>query len=834
MTLTLYKKKRNFKKTPEPDKKGSVASSRLIFVVQRHDASHLHFDFRLQVNGILKSWAVPKGPSLNPKDKRLAVMVEDHPLGYASFAGTIPKGNYGAGRVDIWDQGTYELEGDLKSQKEIQKQIDGGSLKFILHGEKLRGSFALVRLKDGKEKNWLLIKHNDESSVTRDYKANDEVAEAGSSKTIRPPVARSVRSGGGKVENFIAPMLAHISDKIIDNKDWIYEIKWDGYRAVAEVGKKEIKLYSRNGLSFSMLYPTVAEELKKIKEEAVLDGEIIVLDHHGKPSFQKLQHFDENRSLPIQYQIFDCLSYKGKDITHLTLLERKRIAESLIPKSDIIKCSDHVVGDGAKFFESVTRLGLEGMMAKRADSLYRKGRRSADWLKVRNHKTQEAIIAGYTTPRNSRKYFGALVLGIYENKKLKYIGHTGTGFTEKLLKEIYNTLQPLVRKESPFENKIPMNTAVTWVEPKTVCAVKFTEITEEGMLRHPVFMGLRIDKIAKDVNHLEIVDDSTRAENKSATKTNEKSKTKGESKKNSEGKVTIGGHELILTNQSKLYFPKEKITKGDVVKYYQSISKYILPYLKDRPESLKRNPNGIDDKGFFHKDAGVAAPDWVDRIELFSEAADKNINYILCNHKAALAYMNNLGCIEINPWNSTVKNLDNPDYLIMDIDPSDKSTFEEVIEVAVVIKDILDKAGAASYCKTSGASGLHVYVPLHAAYPYDHARTFAELIAVLTHEQLPKTTTIERSLSKRKNRIYIDYLQNKRGQTLASAYSLRPVAGATVSTPLDWKEVKSGLSPSHFTIHNTLKRIEKVGDLFHGVLKEKVNIEKCLKKLNKK
>jgi bifunctional non-homologous end joining protein LigD len=836
MSLALYNKKRNFKKTPEPFKKGKVPSSKLTFVVQRHDASHLHFDFRLQLHGVLKSWAIPKGPSLNPKDKRLAVMVEDHPLGYASFKGTIPQGNYGAGEVEIWDRGTYELDeqhvGTKHSEKEIQKGIDAGSLKLVMHGKKLKGSFALVRLKDGKEKNWLLIKHKDEYAVNTEYHADenrtikktDQGAESKSKKPFRH-AARSVRSQGVKVPNFVLPMLAHIKDQAFDDDDWLFEIKWDGYRAIAEVEKKGVRLYSRNGLSFSELYPVIAKELTKIKDDVILDGEIIVLGKDGKPSFQKLQHYDDNRELVIQYQVFDCLSYRGNDITHLPLLERKDYARKAIPKNNILKYSDHVEKTGVTFFKSVMDMGLEGMMAKRTSSIYVPGKRTQDWLKVRNHKTQEAIIAGYTAPRDSRQYFGALILGIMQNKNLVYIGHTGTGFTDKLLKELHARLQPIIRKRSPFDKKIPVNAAVTWVDPMLVCNVKFTEITEDGILRHPVFMGLRIDKSAKEVDHLEVIGEEVKENPKEKEmKTSSKVAVKGNTTSKASSKLT-------LTNQEKIYFPKEGLTKGDVVKYYSSVSKYILPYLKDRPESLKRNPNGIDDKGFFHKDAGEGAPPWVQSIEIYSEAAHKDINYILCNNKDTLMYLNNLGCIEINPWNSRIKTMDNPDYLIIDIDPSEKNTFEEVIEVARVIKDILDKASAVSYCKTSGASGLHVYVPLKAAYPYDQARAFAEIVASLVLEQLPKTTTMERSLSKRKNRIYIDYLQNKRGQTLASVYSLRPVPGATVSTPLNWKEVKSGLSPSKFTIHNTLKRIEKMGDLFQGVLKEKVNIEKCLKKL---
>lgn len=847
MSLQVYTRKRNFAHTPEPSGKAKKKSAALTFVVQRHDASRLHYDFRLQVNGVLKSWAVPKGPSMNPADKRLAVMVEDHPLAYGKFEGEIPEGNYGAGTVEIWDHGTYEPEDESASDldKIMAHELKNGSLKFILHGEKLKGSFALVKMKNGDGKNWLLIKHRD-AYATDEYDIEQEsktkhkaenTKDTNSSTGISLP--RSVRSSKEKITDYIKPTMAHTREHPFNDEDWIFEIKWDGYRAIAEVNKKNIRFYSRNGLSFERLYPAIAEELKKIKDDVVLDGEVVVLDKNDRPSFQKLQHYSENRSLPLVYYIFDCLRYKGKDITSLPLLERKKIAAQVIPESHVLKYSDHVAIEGKAFFENAVKLGLEGIIAKRAASKYAVGRRTDDWLKIKNHNTQEAVIAGYTEPRGSRKYFGALVLGMYEKGKLKYIGHTGTGFTEKVLKDVFHALQPDVRKTSPFDKKVPINAPVTWVAPVHVCEIKYTEVTEEGILRHPVFMGLRIDKKAKEVDHLDVEVPSHTKMKTTAKKTPAKKlvakkvskrKTSGTSEADS-NVVKVQGHELKFTHLDKVYWPEEGITKGEVIEYYNSIHKYILPYLKDRPQSLKRNPNGITDKGFFHKDAGDAAPEWVDSIELYSESADKEIDYILCNNKATLLYLNNLGCIEINPWNSRVKSLDNPDYLIMDIDPSDKNTFDDVIDAARVIKDVLDKAGATSFCKTSGASGLHVYVPLGAKYDYEQARSFAEIIASLTLEQLPDTTTMERSLNKRKGKIYLDYLQNKRGQTLASVYSLRPVPGATISTPLDWKEVKHGLSPAQFTMKTLPKRLTKKGDLFKGILMKGIDMAKCLKKL---
>lgn len=654
-------------------------------------------------------------------------------------------------------------------------------------------------------------------------------------KTVeRPMSVRSAVVREKKYSEFIRPMLATLTDQPFDNPDWIFELKWDGYRAIAEVGHKQVKLYSRNGLSFDKLYPPVINALNDLDIEAVLDGEIVVLDKNGRPSFQKLQHYPGDRSLPIVYYIFDCLFFEGRDLRDLPLIERKKILKDILPANDILKYSDHIEASGKSFFKEAVKLHMEGILAKQANSLYETGKRTINWLKIKNHNTQEAIIAGYTAPRASRKYFGALILARYKNKKLVYLGHTGTGYTDKVLKDVYQKLQPIIRETSPFDEKIPLNDTVTWVEPKVVCNVKFTELTDQGIMRHPVFMGLRIDKPAQEVN---MIESKSKAGVKAPSKKvkgirKAKAPLKRPAASHSESTaVKVNGHVLNLTNRQKIYWPEEGYTKGDVIDYYNKVSDLIIPYLKDRPQSLRRNPNGIMDKGFFHKDAGGGAPEWVKRVSIYAESSRKDVQYILCNNRATLLYLNNLGCIEINPWNSRVQKPDHPDYLILDIDPSTSNSFEEVIDVALVIKDVLDKAGATGYCKTSGATGMHIYVPLHASYTYEKVRPFAELVARMAAEQLPEIATLERSLAKRKNRIYIDYLQNSKGQTLSSVYSLRPVPGATVSTPLLWKEVKRGLSPMDFTIKSVHARLKRKGDVFSAVLTEKINVAKCIKNL---
>jgi bifunctional non-homologous end joining protein LigD len=620
-------------------------------------------------------------------------------------------------------------------------------------------------------------------------------------------------------------MLAKLHDEAFDDPNWIYEIKWDGYRAIAELNGKNSRLYSRNGLTFEEEYAVVFEELKRIKKKAVIDGEIVAFGENGMPSFNALQQYGQNPNVPLQYYVFDILYLNGKSLENSPLLERKAILKDLLPESDVIKYCDHVQGKGKALFKEMQAQGLEGMIAKRGDSYYREDSRSNDWLKIKHMLTDEAVIAGFTEARGGRKYFGALILGVYENDKLKYIGHTGTGFNHKSLKEMHERLQPLITDENPFGEKVRVNSPVTWVKPELVCNLKYTEVTADGNRRHPVFMGLREDKEAEDVTG-----EAPVAQEKAEPVSTKKPRTENDD--DMEQIKTIGGKKLKLTNLDKVYWPEEGYTKGDVIDYYNKVYRHIIKYLKDRPESLKRNPNGINGEAFFHKDAGDKAPEWMDTYPVWSDSADKTINYLLCNDKPSLMYIVNLGCIEINPWNSRIGSPDKPDYIVMDLDPSDNNTFDQVIDCAHVVKEILERAGVEGYCKTSGSTGLHIYIPMGAKYTYEQARQFAEVIAQLTEEQIPDFTTTERSLSKRsKDKIYVDYLQNRQGQTLSTVYSLRPKPGAPVSTPLDWKEVKHGIDPRDYNIKNILQRIEKKGDLFAPVLKKGIDIMKALKKL---
>ncbi len=630
-------------------------------------------------------------------------------------------------------------------------------------------------------------------------------------------------------------MLASLAEEPFDSPDWLFELKWDGYRAVAECGK-QITLYSRNGLSFNERYPGIVEELEAMKLNAVLDGEVVLFNEDDRPDFQKLQHYDDNRHLPLIYYVFDILYLNKKDLRDIPLLERKAILKELLPKNNVIRYSDHLEERGKAFFEQVRKKNLEGIMAKKADSIYLTGVRTKDWLKIKNNQTREAIVAGYTEGRGSRKHFGALILGEYKDKKLEYIGHTGTGFSNKTLNELWTLMQKYKIDTSPFAEKIAVNAAVTWLKPVLVSEIKYSEITRDGILRHPVFLHLRDDKRPSEVKSESkpVKPPATSKKEKQVKATAKKKKTSSidSSTEEKDKNLIINKRKVQLSNINKIYWPDEKLTKGDMLEYYEKVADYIIPYLENRPLSLKRNPNGILEQGFYHKNAGDIAPSWMKTSNIHSESNNKNIEYLVCNNKESLLFIANLGCIEMNPWNSTTKSLDKPTWMVIDIDPSDKNTFDQVIETAQVVKSVLGRAKADCYCKTSGSSGLHVYIPLGAKYTYDQVKDFANLVAMMVVDELPDSTTLVRSLSKRSDdKIYVDYLQNRRGQTLASAYSLRPKPGAPVSMPLEWKEVKPGLKPTDFNIHNAMARIKKKGDLFSPVLGKGIDLKKVLKAL---
>ncbi|UZT95921.1 DNA ligase D [Chryseobacterium fluminis] len=622
-----------------------------------------------------------------------------------------------------------------------------------------------------------------------------------------------------KLENFIKPMLAKPYEKAFDDEDWIFEIKWDGYRAIADLSKKQPLFYSRNGISFLSKFQKVSKDFKNQKYKMILDGEIVAYDENGKPNFQLLQQIGDNPDLALTYQVFDLLWLNGHSTEELPLIQRKELLKEALIETDVIKYCDHIPENGIDFFSKMKEMKLEGMIAKKCDSLYVENLRSSDWLKIKFTNTEEAIICGFTEPRGSREGFGALILGKYIDGQLIYAGHTGTGFNKESIHELHDRLKNLVIKSSPFETVPKTNMPVTWTKPEFVCEIKYSEITKDGIFRHPVFIAIREDKNPEDIN---IIPKEMKAKTSpKTTKTSEKEK-----------EVTLNKHKVKLTNQDKIYFPKDDVTKGDVIEYYQSVASYILPHLKNRPLSLNRFPNGIEEQGFYQKDASDNIPEWIKTTQVYSESNDKYIDYIYCNDKATLAYLNNLGCIDLNPWNAALPDLDHPDFMVLDLDPSKKNSFDDVIETALQVNEVLKSVKVKGYCKTSGSTGIHIYIPMGAQYDFDQVKDFAHILMKQVNDKLPKITTLERSLQKRDDKkIYLDYLQNRTGQTLASVYSIRPKEGASVSMPLEWEELKPGLRPTDFNIHNALERIKEKGDLFKPVLGKGIDMMKVLELL---
>jgi bifunctional non-homologous end joining protein LigD len=763
MSLRRYRERRDLEKSPEPSGKQAKGKKRALkFVVQRHAARHLHYDLRLEMEGVLKSWAIPKGPSLDPSVKRLAVHVEDHPLDYATFSGIIPKGHYGAGTVEIWDHGTYTAA--PSSNMPLADQLNKGEIKFVLEGEKLKGEFVLVRLKK-EEDQWLLIKKR------------DPFAQPGHGAEAQ-----------GEMPHHVSPMLATLTDKAFDSKEWIFEIKWDGYRALSEISHGKAEIYSRNFHSFSTQFPTLVKELRTFKQELLLDGEIVILNKEGKPDFQLLQNYLKSGKGgdSLRYFVFDLLYLNGKDLRETPLIERKARLKEVMSSHPLthVLYNDHMAERGCEFFAEVKKQGMEGVIAKHCLSHYA-SKRSRQWLKIKVKERTEAIICGFTEPTGSRKKFGALLLGMYVDGQLVFIGHAGGGLSDKSLEEIHQRLQKLVTSKSPFKEPPVTNTRATWVKPTLVCEVEFQEWTDGGIMRQPIFKGLRMDKKSR------------------------KSRS-------------------FISNPGKVYWPKEGYTKGDLLDYYDRIAPHILPYLKKRPLVLHRFPDGIEGKEFYQKEAPDSTPDWMQTVDV--EHTEKTIHYLTVKDKRSLLYVVNLGCIEIHPFNSQVSKIDNPDYLVLDLDPEGIS-FHHVVEVAQVLHKLLDEIGLPNYCKTSGKRGLHLLIPLGKKYTSEQAEMFAKVLAKAAHAELPETTSLIRDPKKREGKVYIDYLQNSRTKTIVSAYSVRPVPGAFVSAPLEWSEVSGSLDPSRFTMNNIIERIKEIGDPMLPLLKEKIDMAKALSKL---
>jgi bifunctional non-homologous end joining protein LigD len=837
MGLDEYHHKRHFDTTPEPAGATTASTGPLRFVVQKHAATRLHYDFRLEAGSTLKSWAIPKGPSTNPENKHLAVMVEDHPLEYRTFEGTIPKDNYGAGAVMVWDEGTYEplgANGDpAHDQQLVLDGIKAGHITFILHGSKLGGEWALVKIAHADEENsWLIIKaRKDEFARADDVLEHDRSAITG--RTLdeiadHKPVTKLLFNLSDMPKQPLPqhpePMLAELGGQAFDNSDWGFEIKWDGYRIISEITLDGVKLWSRRGQDYTQKFAPVASDLAMLKVPAVLDGEVVVLNDVGKGDFQMLQDYLRTGAGRLMYLAYDILHLNGHDLTGLPLSRRQEILRRVLPQGDHLKLSEAVFGQGKALFDQATRAGLEGIMAKRLDSRYQPGKRSPDWLKLKTVHRQEAVIVGWTEPRAGRQYFGSLVLAVHRDGRLSYAGHVGTGFSDTDLRELHERLQPSEIPKSPLQPEPTTNEPAHWVKPELVAEIGFTEWTDDGSMRHPSFIGLREDKLATDVvaelpvSTLPVTSAAARIAPAGA---------------GSDETLKLNGHNIKFSHRSKVFWPDEGITKGDLLDYYLQVADTLLPYLKDRPESLNRFPGGITGESFYQKNMDGKAPSWAKTHTIHSLHAADDVEYLLAQNEATLAYMLNLGCIEFNPWSSRLGHLEKPDWAVIDLDP-EAVEFEAVIKTAQAVHTVLGEFGIAGYPKTSGATGIHIYIPLRAQYTYDQAKLFAELIANLTHQRLPDITSVERLPKKRQGKVYLDFLQNRHGQTLAQAYSVRPRPGATVSTPLNWDEVKPGLLPSQFTLRNTPARLARVGDLWNPVLGPAVKLQDILAHIDSK
>jgi bifunctional non-homologous end joining protein LigD len=778
--LAEYKRKRDPKKTPEPfggKKKGKEP----IFVVQRHDARSLHYDFRLERNGALASWAVPKGIPLDPGQRSLAVHVEDHPLEYATFEGEIPKGEYGAGLVEIWDEGTYEL---------VEEKKDGG-LTVRLHGKRLEGLWSLVPAHlDGKERNWLLLKKREDGATA-------------------PPEGRSRRA--------YKAMLATLAREVPAGKDWLFEAKWDGYRAIVDLQGSNATLTSRNGNDLTARFESVAKALERSVKtpDCVLDGEVCALDEQGKATFSAMQQ--GKTGTKYVFVAFDLLELEGEPQIDLPLEERRGKLERLLDRRNKSVLFSESFEDGKALYRAAQEQGLEGIVAKRRGSRYLPGRRSHDWLKIKTHGRQEFVIAGYTKGQGRRSgRFGALILGYLQDGKLVYAGNVGTGFTDSEIDELLAKLKPLERKAPPFDEvpKMPKvrRDAIVWVEPKLVAEIEFVEWTHDGRLRAPSYQGLRDDKAASDVLREE-------PEAIEAVPT----------------EIKKGKRVLKLSNLDKPFWPDEGITKGDLLAYYRDVAAVLVPHLKDRPFTMKRYPDGAYGKFFFQKDAPNHMPDWIKTVELMVSTREsprqrRKIFAPLVNDELALLWMVNMGCIDMNAWYSRIDKPDRPDFVLFDLDPSPDVGFRETVQVALLVKQALDAFGLVGFPKTSSAEGMHVLVPIERRYTYDDTREFAEIVAGAIARTNRGLATTEWNKSKRRG-VLIDANQNGEGKTIASAYSVRPRPGAPVSTPLRWSEVNENLDPLSFTMPAVLERVRKQGDLFEGVLKTKQRLTDALKAL---
>ena len=833
------------------------------FVVQKHAATRLHYDFRLAIDGTLKSWAVPKGPSQRHADKRLAVQTEDHPLEYGGFEGKIPEGSYGAGTVMVWDRGTFRLEGELDALKQLEK----GEIKFNLNGEKLRGSFVLVKLKHSEKNNeWLMIKHKD---AAEDSKWNieehdgsvltgrtlEEIKEELPPKRAPVPIQAAEVQGArkGAMPPRMGPMLAGIGDGTFSDPNWLFEIKWDGVRALAWIEDGAVTLRSRNNVDITKRYSELASLPGAIAaRQAILDGEIVALDARGHSDFERLQERMHVRApsenlmaqVPVAYYVFDLLYCGGYDLRGAPLLERKQLLQRLLRTSEKIRYADHQLEHGKELFELAKETGLEGIVAKRISSTYVSDR-STNWLKLKVTQTLDAVVGGWTEARTDTLPLGSLLLGLYQGKRLRFIGHVGSGFDGKKLKELSGKLKELAASACPFDVVPETNEKPSWVSPELVAHVKFGGWTDEHALRHPVFLGLREDKSPADCQWESEVAQAreiaapavVRAPEVVGRVISKKAQIEEELFEGHLETVTIEleGKRVRLSNLNKIYFPESSFTKRNLLAYYYRVADYILPFLRERPLVLRRYPDGIRGQAFFQKDLREGVPEWFKTVPLDSEKRGEEIHYATASDRASLLFLTGLGCIDHNPWSSRYADLEHPDYFFFDLDPSDGTDFEVVVTIARALQEKLEELGLAAFLKTSGATGFHLFIPVEPVYSYEQLRTFAEIVARTVTAEHPNLVTNERTVARRPaGRVLIDVQQNAMGRPLAAAYSVRAFPKAPVSAPVLPRELRKSLRPEALNIKTILARLKEKGDLWGDFWKKRQRLERAIELLSER
>ncbi|HYC44646.1 MAG TPA: DNA ligase D [Burkholderiales bacterium] len=868
MALELYRKKRDFGITPEPRGKALRRKSKdLSFVIQKHRASHMHYDFRLELNGVLLSWAVPKGPSLDPSHKRLAMQTEDHPIEYGDFEGTIPPKQYGAGTVLLWDRGTWTPKGDAEAD------YKRGRLKFELHGEKLQGGWMLVKSRGSKYENdnaWFLIKESDEHARRGEPLVIDELPDSvASGRSLEEiaadpdrvwhstkSVAENVRSGAvrkkkpaldlealkgavkARIPDFIEAELATLVKEAPGGETWLHEMKLDGYRMLCRLDGGETQMFSRNNKEWTGSFASIERCVARLPvDSAWLDGEVVVLQPDGRTSFQALQNVLSGGSDKLHYFVFDLPYLNGYDLRRVPLVERKKILEALLAGApSALRFSAHVQGSGEAFFKQACKHELEGIISKLAQSSYRSGR-SREWVKVKCVQRQEMVVGGFTDPEGSRSAFGALLLGVYERDgKLRYSGKVGTGFNEETLRAVYKRLKPLETDKPAFSNAPRGYEAkgAHWIRPELVAEVEFTEWTNDGTLRHPSFQGLREDKNPRDVvreraqEAEDVVDDKPPV--KKPTKTARAKAPARNAKSRAAAMVNEGGMVagVKISNPAKVLYPEAGITKLELAQYYEDVADWILPHLENRPLTLVRCPNGWD-KCFFQKHPDAKVSEVIERVTV-QESAGATL-YMMANTTEALVSLLQMGALELHPFGSSAPKLTCPDRIVFDFDPADDISWASLVEAVYLLKTLLEEIELQSFIKTTGGKGLHVVLPIRPSLGWDEVKRFTQAIAELMVRSFPEKFVATVSKSKRHGKIFVDYLRNAEGATAVAAYSLRARANAPVAMPIAWEELETDVRRDHFNVRNAVQRLRKMNqDPWAGFFDVKQSVTKALMK----